>query len=121
MANKTENSIGNIHISDEVVAMCAVKGAVGTEGVVSVWSGITDNIKENILNNLGKTSNLKGVKVSQDDGNVVIDLYIIVEYGYKIPDVAWEVQENVKKEVESVTDLTAKEINIHIQGVQGVK
>lgn len=118
MNEKHDFNTGKIHISDEVIAICASNGALNTDGVVSLWGGITENIKENILGNLGKSSNFKGIKLSQEDDTVRIDLYIIVEYGVKIPDVAWEVQENVKKEVESMTDLAVKEVNIHIQGVQ---
>ena len=48
----------------------------------------------------------------------MIDLFIVVEYGSRIPEVAWEIQEKVKKSVETMTGLNASKINIHIQGVK---
>ena len=116
-----KNDTGSIHISDEVIAICAANGALNTDGVVGLWGGITENIKENILGNLGKPSNFKGIRLTQENEDIYINLYIIVEYGCKIPDVAWEVQENVKNEVESMTELTVKQVIINIQGVQTVE
>lgn len=46
-----------------------------------------------------------------------VDLYMIVNYGVRIPEVAWNVQENVKKAIENMTGLSVVEVNIHIQGV----
>ena len=46
------------------------------------------------------------------------DLYMIVEYGVQIPEVAWNVQENVKKSVETMTGLSVVEVNIYIQGIE---
>ena len=60
----------------------------------------------------------KGIKISQSDEGITIDIYVIVEYGVKIPAVAWDIQENVKKEVEDITDFPVKAVNIHVQGVR---
>ncbi len=65
----------------------------------------------------GKRNRGKGVKVELDGDSVIIDLYIIVDYGVRIPDVSWEVQENVKNSVESMTGMTVEKVNIHIEGV----
>ncbi len=59
----------------------------------------------------------KGVKVDIEDDIVVVDLNIIVDFGIKIPDVAWQVQENVKNAIETMTGLACKEVNIHVQGI----
>lgn len=59
----------------------------------------------------------KGVKVEVGDREAAIDLYIIVEYGCRIPDVSWDIQERVKEAVETMTGLDVVEVNIHIQGV----
>ncbi len=52
---------------------------------------------------------------------VLIDLYIIVEYGVRIPEMAWNIQEKVKKTVENMTGLTVTEVNIHVQGINLAK
>jgi len=59
----------------------------------------------------------KGVKVEVGEKEAAIDLYIIVEYGCRIPDVSWDIQEKVKNAVETMTGLDVIEINIHVQGV----
>jgi uncharacterized alkaline shock family protein YloU len=66
---------------------------------------------------LGKKNLSKGVKVEVGEREAAVDLYIIVEYGVRIPDVALRVQENVKRAIESMTGLDVVEVNIHIQGV----
>ena len=59
----------------------------------------------------------KGVRVEVGEREAAIDLYIIAEYGYRIPEVAWKCQEEVKKAVEELSGLEVVEVNIHIQGV----
>ena len=59
----------------------------------------------------------KGIKVDKTEGKVKIDVNIIVEYGTRIPDVAFEIQNRVKKSVESMTGLKVTEVNVHVQGV----
>ena len=66
---------------------------------------------------LGKKNLSKGVKVEVGEREAAVDLYIIVEYGVRIPDVALRVQENVKRGIESMTGLDVVEVNIHVQGV----
>ena len=65
----------------------------------------------------GKKNLAKGIKVDSEDGKVKIDVNIIVEYGTRIPDVAFEIQNRVKKSIESMTGLKVTEVNVHVQGV----
>ena len=69
----------------------------------------------------GKKSLSKGIKVDAGDKEVKIDVNIIVEYGSRIPDVAFEIQNRVKKSVESMTGLKVSEVNVHVQGVKTEK
>lgn len=107
------NEVGTIRITDEVVAIIAGIAAMEVTGVSSMSGGIAGGIVEA----LGRKNLAKGVKVEVGEKETAIDLYIIVEYGHRIPDVAWSVQERVKKSVESMTGLDVIEVNIHIQGV----
>ncbi len=68
-------------------------------------------------NLLGKDLLSKGVKVNQDDDGIEMDVHVIVEYGHKIPAVAWDIQENVKKEI-TMIGKQVKTVNIHVQGVE---
>lgn len=105
--------IGSIKISDEVVAVIAGLAASEIPGVAGM-SGTLAGIAEK----LGMKSMSKGVKVEVGERETAIDLFIVVEYGVRIPDVASEVQHAVKKAVESMTGLTVVEVNVHVQGVQ---
>ncbi len=105
---------GIIRITDEVIAVCAAKAALEVQGVHSLVSGITNAIQKNIL---GKSSESKGVKISQNENDIVIDLFIVVDYGVKIPSVAWTIQEKVKNNVEELTGMHVEFVNIHVQGI----
>lgn len=107
------NEIGAIKITDEVVAIIAGIAATDVTGVSSMSGGIAGGIAEA----LGRKNLAKGVKVEVGDKEAAIDLFIIVEYGFRIPEVAWTIQEKVKQAVEEMTGLNVIEVNIHIQGV----
>jgi uncharacterized alkaline shock family protein YloU len=104
---------GKISFDDEVIAIIAGIAATEVEGVAAMSSGIAGGIAEK----LGMRNLSKGVKVEVGEKETAIDLYIIVEYGCRIPEVAWNIQENVKKAVESMTGLKVVEVNIHVQGI----
>ncbi|MDP4092056.1 MAG: Asp23/Gls24 family envelope stress response protein [Bacillota bacterium] len=105
--------MGSIRITDEVVAIISGIAATEVSGVAGMSGGIAGGIAEM----LGRKNLSKGVKVEVGEKEAAIDLYIIVEYGYRIPDIAWEIQEKVKKSVETMTGLNVVEVNIHVQGV----
>lgn len=107
------NEMGAIKITDEVVAIIAGIAATDVPGVTGMSGGIAGGIAEA----LGRKNLSKGVKVEVGEKEAAIDLYIIVEYGYRIPEVAWTIQEKVKRAVEEMTGLEVVEVNIHIQGV----
>ena len=65
----------------------------------------------------GKKNMAKGIKVDKTENTAKIDVNIIVEYGSRIPDVAFEIQNRVKKSVESMTGFKVEEVNVHVQGV----
>ena len=104
-----------IKISDEVIAVCAINATLKTEGVAKLAGGFSNTLSKNIL---GKELMSKGIKVTRTEDGVELDVYIIVKYSYKIPAVAWDIQENVKNEVQSMTELTVKAVNILVQGVE---
>ena len=114
MGQNREDKYGTIKISDEVVSRCAGNAALKTNGVHELSGGLIDNLSRNILGNEPPS---KGNKISRDEQNVEIDVFIIVDYEVKIPAVAWEVQVNVKNEVEQMTGLSVTAVNIHVQGV----
>lgn len=111
------NESGSIKIASEVVTVIASMAATEVKGVASMSGGFADDIAEKF----GMKSSNKGIKVQVGETDTTIDLYLVVEYGVRIPEVAWEVQQNVKKAVETMTGLNVIEVNIHIQGINITK
>lgn len=114
---KLTSESGTIKIASDVVTVIASMAATEVKGVAGMSGGFTTDIVEKF----GVKSSSKGIKVQVGETETSIDLYLIVEYGAKIPDVAWEVQQNVKKAVETMTGLNVVEVNIHIQGLNIAK
>ena len=109
---KTENE--GIHISNDVVAVIAGVAVSEVPGVAGMAGGFAGGISEVFS---GKKNLAKGIKVDVLEAQAKIDVNIIVEFGSRIPDVAFEIQNRVKKAVESMTGLKVEEVNVHVQGV----
>jgi len=113
----SENTIftedGSVKISDDVVAIIAGLAAAEVKGVAGMSGGIVGGIAEFV----GKKSPSKGVKVEVGEKEAAVDVYVIVGFGVRIPEVAHEIQQSVKKAIESMTGLTVVEVNVHVQGV----
>lgn len=113
MENKKSEELGTIKIANEVVAIISGLAATEVEGVAGMSGGIAGGIADM----LGRKNLSKGVKVEVGDSETSVDIFVIVDYGSSIPDVAWNIQDNVRKAIESMTGLNAVEINVHVQGV----
>ena len=111
----TEGINDGIKISNDVIAVIAGVAVSEVQGVASMAGGFAGGISE-VLS--GKKNLSKGIKVDTDEKEVKIDVNIIVEYGSRIPDVAFEIQNRVKKSVENMTGLKVAEVNVHVQGVK---
>lgn len=109
---KKENS--GIEISTDVIAVISGVAVSEVQGVASMSGGFAGGITE-VLS--GKKNLAKGIKVEKTETTTKIDVNIIVEYGTRIPDVAFEIQNRVKKSVESMTGYKVEEVNVHVQGV----
>lgn len=103
----------NLRITDESIAIVAGVAATEVESVAKMSVGFAGGIVEA----LGRHNPAKGVKVEMQDDEAVIDLYVIVNYGKRISDIAWEIQEHVKESVENLTGVIVSAVNIHIQGI----
>ena len=110
----TDETMGNIKISVDVVSEIASIAASEIEGV----SGMYSSFVEGVAQRLGAKKNAsQGVRVDIADNSAEIDLYLVVMYGVKIPELAWNVQEKVKQSVEEMTGLTVEAVNIHIESI----
>lgn len=111
---EAENTENGIEISNDVIAVIAGVAVSEVQGVASMSGGFAGGITE-VLS--GKKNMAKGIKVEKTENTAKIDVNIIVEYGSRIPDVAFEIQNRVKKSVEGMTGFKVEEVNVHIQGV----
>ena len=109
---KSEND--GIQISSDVVAVIAGVAVSEVQGVAGMAGGFAGGISEVFS---GKKNLAKGIKADINEGKAKLDVNIIVEYGSRIPDVAFEIQNRVKKAVENMTGLVVEEVNVHVQGV----
>lgn len=106
--------MGTIQIAPEVIEVIAGLATVEVEGVAGMSGGISSGIAEM----LGRKNLSKGVKVEVGQREAAVDVNIVVEYGRRVPEVAAEIQRNVKRSIETMTGLTVVEVNVHIHDVQ---
>ena len=90
--------------------------AVSCYGIIGMAS--KNQVKDGIIEILGKENYSKGIVVKQDEDKLVIDLYIIVMYGTKISEIASNVQSSVKYQIEKTLGAKVNEVNIFIQGIK---
>jgi len=106
--------IGGVFVSPDVIVTYISQAVMETPGVAELAGNISDTITKKIL---GKESEFKGIKIDGGENGYTIDIFIVVNFGERIPDVAWNVQKNVKSSLDNVMDITVENINIHVQGV----
>lgn len=109
--------MGNIRIANEVIEIIAGLAATEVVGVAGMSGGVAGGIAEL----LGRKNLSKGVKVEVGQKQCAVDVSIVAEYGVRIPEVAGEIQDNVKRAIESMTGLEVVEVNVHVLGVTFTK
>ncbi len=112
LTNEAEG--GKINISNDVIASIAGIATMEIEGV----AGMAGSMASGLAEKLGAKKNpQKGVKVNVSPEGAVIDLLIVVAFGVRIPELCWEIQENVKNSVESMTGTEVLRVNVFVEGV----
>jgi|LFRM01.1.fsa_nt_gb uncharacterized alkaline shock family protein YloU len=117
MSKEMLNELGQINIADEVIGIIAGKAASECYGLVGMASR---RLQDGIAQLLGQENFNRGVEVSIGEDGVNITLYIIVQYGVKISEVAHNVMERVRYTLDSMVGLHINKINIVVQGVRVV-
>lgn len=108
-----KEEVGEVHISNRVVAIIAGLAAMEVEGVTGMVGNLTGDIGEL----LGRKNLAKGVVVEVGDDSVTLSLQVIIDFGESIPNVTKKIQEKVKSAVETMTGLKVDEINIRVADV----
>lgn len=116
MVLEVNNELGHVSISDDVISTVAGGTAVSCYGIIGMAS--KNQVKDGIIEILGKENYSKGIVVKQDEDKLVIDLYIIVMYGTKISEIASNVQSSVKYQIEKTLGAKVNEVNIFIQCIK---
>ncbi|SFJ22313.1 Uncharacterized conserved protein YloU, alkaline shock protein (Asp23) family [Halobacillus dabanensis] len=115
LLNVTDGStLGNIEIAPEVIEVIAGIAVSEVAGVASMRGNFASGVAER----LGKKNHGKGVKVELTDDGILIDAYVVMDYGISIPDTAQKIQDNTRQALKNMTALEINEINVHIVGVQ---
>ena len=109
-----EKKMGNIDISEEVVASIASFATMEIAGIAQMVGGLTKDIAAK----LSKKYPTKGVRITKNNNDLVIDLFLILEYGVQIQEVSYSVQEKVKNAVESMTGFKVVQVNVNVEGIQ---
>lgn len=113
MADKTEKGEGTIHISEDVIVELARKTVSSVPGIVIGGSTLASKL------GIGKKVS-DGIRITVEDGKVpeiTADAYVSVKYGLRIPDVAWDIQEKLKENLESFTGYSVKSVNVNVQSI----
>lgn len=116
MKGKLNSELGNIVIDNAVIAKCAGNIAVECFGIVGM---ATVSVADGIVKLVKRENLAKGINVIVDEeNNIILDFHVIVAYGVSISAVADNLISNVKYQVEEITGLTVKKINIFVEGVR---
>lgn len=110
---ETLEDVGDIRIADEVISIVASLAAQEVPGVVSMSGGISEGISRF----LGKENASKGVRLRFEGKLVNASVYVNIEYGYCIPEIALEIQEKVKDAIEAMTGYEVQFVDVHVEGV----
>lgn len=114
MQKKIDVELGRVKIHNDAISAIAGHVVNSIPGVVSTSGNIVENITEKIWKKMPD----KGIKTEIIGEEVKIDISVIVQYGTKIPEIAWQIQKNVRKTVEEMTGLHVSNVNVSVEGVE---
>ena len=108
---------GSINISEEVIAAIAVGAVREVEGVSGMMTTMGNSVTDLVNNRKNAQKGAKGVKIDMTGTALALDLYLTVQYGHAIPEVAENAQKAVASAVEAMTGCPVEAVNIHVGGV----
>ena len=108
---------GSINISEEVIAAITVGAVRDVEGVSGMMTTMGNSVTDLVNNKKNAQKSAKGVKIDMTGTALVLDVYLTVQYGSPIPEVAENAQKAVISAVEAMTGCPVGAVNIHVGGV----
>lgn len=116
MKSKLNSDLGDIYIENTVIAKCAGNIAIECFGIVGM---ATVSVADGIVKLVKRDNLAKGINVEVDENNnITLNFHVIIAYGVSISAVADNLISNVKYQVEEITGLNVKKINIYVEGVR---
>ena len=112
--NQEYNGLGKVEIAPEVIEVIASITASEVEGVAQMRS----NFATGVVEKFGKKMHNKGIKVDLSEEGIKVEVYCVMNFGVSIPQVAQQIQDNIRQTLINMTGLVTEEVNIHIVGVQ---
>ena len=109
----TSSEYGEIRVAEDVVSIIAGLAATEVEGVASM----SGNITHELVSRLGIKNLQKGIRLTIGDGKVSVNVSLVLDFNYSVPEVSTKVQEKVRFAIETMTGLEVTEVNIQIAGV----
>lgn len=107
------DELGNIMISEDVLAVITAAAATEVEGVAGLYGGTAKELTEL----LGIKNQTRGIRIQLAEQSVRVDVTISVKYGFTVVDVARAVQDAVYNNIEAMTGLKAECVNVNVGGV----
>lgn len=105
---------GKVTFANEVIAVIAALAASDVKGI----AGMSGSAMSGFTEMLGRKNITKGVKVEVGSEEAAVDIYVVVKYGFKIQEVAENIQTAVRTAVETMTGLRVVEVNVYVQGIE---
>lgn len=112
--DESRNELGMVRIHKNVISSISSIASLEIEGVKS----IDKDLKSSLFEAIGQKS-FSAIKVDiSKNEEVRVEIPLIVKYGYNVPEVASRVQENVRQALEKMSNLSVKDININVRGIE---
>jgi uncharacterized alkaline shock family protein YloU len=110
-----ESALGKLEVSPKAIASIASQAVLNCYGVVGMSAA---TLRDGIAEVLQVSNHHRGVDVRVEDGRISVDLYVVIEYGTRISEVAQNMMETVKFSLERSLGMAVAEVNVHVQGLR---
>ena len=108
-----QEELGSVNISEEVLAVIAGAAAMEVDGVSALGTTLTNDVAALVT----RKSVAKGVHLEVEGEAVMVDVTILVQYGYVVPEVAKNVQDAIQNAVMNTSGLDVAGVNVTVSGV----
>lgn len=112
--SEESTDLGAVQVHHGVIANIARLVTLKVPGVVEMGGSFADDL----AGILGKRSHDRGVRVEMTESGLQIEVHVVLQYGVRIPEVAWRIQTEIKQAVEQMTGKPVRRVNVLVQALQ---